>query len=125
MPVQLDGRAASSTNPETWTTFKQARANSERVGFVLGNGIGCIDLDNAIIDGEVQAWAQEILDANAGTFCELSQSGRGVHIWGYLPEAPGRVIRDDRSIEVYSQGRYIALGLPMVGSSLVLKDLVL
>ena len=83
-----------------------------------------MDLDDAIVDGVVLPWAQEIIDANQGTFIEVSQSGKGIHIWGYLEERPGRVIRDGRNIEIYSAGRYIALGTPLPGSSMELKLLV-
>lgn len=126
VPLTADGRYASSTDPSTWGTL-EAVADSKHgagIGFVLGDGIGCVDLDDAIVDGAVLPWAQEIIDANEGTFVEVSQSGNGVHIWGYLDEQPGRVIRDGRSIEVYSAGRYIALGTPMPDASQVLRPLV-
>lgn len=111
VPLTVDGRAASSTNPATWATFQEAQDSrvGDGVGFVLGEGIGCIDLDDAIVDGVVADWAQEVLDANPATFVEVSQSGAGLHVFGFLDEKPGRVIRDGRNIEVYSTGRYIAL----------------
>ena len=61
-------------------------------------------------------WAQQIIDANAGTFMETSLSGTGIHIWGLLDSRPGRVIRDGRNIEIYTAGRYMALGTPLPGS---------
>ena len=55
-------------------------------------------------------WAQRILDAAPATYIEVSQSGEGIHIFGFLDEGPGRNRRRDRvNIEVYSAGRYIAV----------------
>lgn len=88
-----------------------------------GSGIGVIDLDDAIVDGHLLPWAAEVLAANRGTFVELSRSGRGLHIWGYLDKAPGRRLRDGRNIEIYSTGRYIAMGKAIRGSGSKLKPL--
>lgn len=111
VPRTVSGFSASSTDPATWASFGAARASSvgEGIGFVLGEGIGCIDLDHAIVDGVVADWAQLVLDANPDTYIEVSRSGEGLHIFGLLNEGPGRKIRDGRNIEVYSVGRYIAL----------------
>lgn len=111
MPLTIRGRAASSTDAETWVDFEAAASSGvgQGVGFVLGDGIGCIDLDDAIVGGVVEPWAQVVLDANPGTFVEVSQSGAGLHVFGLLEERPGRVVRDGRKVEVYSAGRYIAL----------------
>ena len=41
------------------------------------------------------------------TFIEVSQSGNGLHIFGLLPESPGR--NKGNGVEVYSVGRFIAM----------------
>ena len=107
VPRTVEGRSASSTDPRTWSSY--TAASGSHVGFVLGAGIGCVDLDHCIVDGELLAWASDVVAANAGTYIEISRSGEGLHIFGHLAEAPGRLIRDGRSIEIYSTGRYIAL----------------
>ena len=111
VPLTVGGRAASSTNPASWTTLDKARRArvGVGVGYVLGDGIGCIDLDDYFTGDELKPWAAEIIAANPDTFTEVSMSGRGLHVFGLLPEGAGRVIRDGRKIEVYSVGRYIAL----------------
>ena len=111
VPRTVDGQSASSTNASTWSTFEAASSSlvGEGLGYVLGAGVGCIDLDHAIVDGSVADWAQAVLDSNPSTYTEVSRSGEGLHIFGLLNEAPGRKIRDGRNIEVYSVGRYIAL----------------
>ncbi len=110
MPVQVDGRAASSTNPVTWARHAAVtRGGERRVGFVLGDGVGCIDLDHCLAGESVAPWAQAVLDAAPATFMEISPSGDGLHVWGLLPEGPGRVLRDGRNVEVYSVGRYMTV----------------
>jgi primase-polymerase (primpol)-like protein len=110
LPVRVCGGAASSTDPATWSTYEAAKASgSRRLGFVLGGGIGCIDLDHCIDGGVVADWAQAVLDAAPATYVEVSPSSHGLHVWGLLPEGRGRVIRDGRSIEVYSAGRYMTV----------------
>lgn len=109
MPLAVAGGPAKSTDPATWSTYREALAGSQRIGFVLGEGIGCIDLDHAIDDdGHVKPWARRILDHTPATYVEVSASGHGLHIFGHLPEAPGRA-RHDLGIEVYSRQRYIAV----------------
>lgn len=128
VPLTVEGRYASSTKEETWSSFAEALESGAGIGigFVLGEGIGCVDLDDAIVDGVVQPWAQSVLDENPNTFVEVSQSGGGLHVFGLLDESPGRVIRDGRNIEVYSVGRYIALtGNRFGGAPLKLDRLVI
>lgn len=112
MPLTVDGRDASSTNPATWSSHSQAKASDvgSGIGFVLGEGIGCVDLDHCFDGAGLAAWAQEIVDQAPATYMEVSQSGEGLHIFGLLPEAPGRNIRrDGRNVEFYSRDRYIAV----------------
>lgn len=127
MPITVTGRNASSTDAGTWATFAAADGSMAGVGlgFALGDGIGCIDLDDCIVDGVVAGWAQDVLDRCPPTFIEISQSGRGLHVFGFLPEGHGRNIRHgDVAIEFYSVGRFMALtGDRFGGAPLVLADL--
>lgn len=112
MPLKLNGRAASSTNPDTWSTYAEAKASTVGVGlgYVLGDGIGCWDLDDCLHDGKLEPWAREVLDSIPDPLMiEVSQSGNGVHVFVRAEEAKGTVIRDGRNIEFYSKGRYIAV----------------
>ena len=127
-PFTVTGRVAMVNIPAHWSSYADAK-NSDvgaGMGFVLnGDGIGCIDLDDCMMNGRVLDWAQEIIDANPSTFTERSRSGNGIHIWGLLESAPGRRIRDGRNIEIYSRGRYIALGTPLAGTPLRLEPLII
>ena len=113
MPIQTNGSPASSTNPRTWTSFDAVK-DFPRRGWVLGEGIGCIDLDDCIRDGRVAGWAQKIIDGHreSAVWIEVSPSGNGVHIFVPMNQGRGRRIRDGlRSVEVYppDSGRYIAV----------------
>ncbi|MFF2621231.1 bifunctional DNA primase/polymerase [Oerskovia jenensis] len=126
-PLTTSGRPASSTSPATWRAYDRARDSRVGVGlgFVLGDGVGCIDLDHCLVDGVPLPWARQILRSLPPTYIEVSQSGEGLHIFGLLPPAPGRKIRDGvRSVEWYSTGRYIAVTADsFAGSVSTLADL--
>lgn len=112
MPIQTDGTPASSTNPVTWTAYSDVK-DMKRVGWVLGEGIGCIDLDDCIRDRRLEPWAAEIVGnyKKQAVWIEVSPSGRGVHIFLPMKQGRGRVIRDGRNIEVYppDSGRFICV----------------
>lgn len=106
------GNNASSTNPETWTSLATAKKSNYGIGigYVLGEGIGCIDLDHCLIDGQPTERAQELIDQHPNSYIEVSPSGTGLHIWGLRDEQPGtRQVIDGLHVEVYSSGRYITV----------------
>src|SRR5690606_1666864 len=64
-PITPAGRAASSTDPRTWSTYREAARSKagDGLGFVLGAGIGCLDLDNCLDErGRPNEVARRILD---------------------------------------------------------------
>jgi putative DNA primase/helicase len=64
-PYQCNGRPAKSNDPDTWSTFAEAAAASDKIGLVLrGSGIGAIDLDDCFNPDteEITDWAQKIID---------------------------------------------------------------
>ncbi|MEW2245681.1 bifunctional DNA primase/polymerase, partial [Streptomyces sp. NPDC026666] len=115
VPLTVDGMLASSTDPRTWSTHKDAAASTAGVGlgFVLnGDGIVCLDLDHALCaDGNPKPWAAEILRQAGSTYTEVSPSGEGLHVFGYATVRHGRRIRraGGYAVEVYGDGRYIAM----------------
>lgn len=113
-PVTTTGRAASSTNPATWSTYTAAADSTigDGLGFVLnGDGLACIDLDHCLTDGKPSPAAQAVLERFPGAWVEVSPSGDGLHIWGTAPGGPGRKITttDGLSIEFYTTGRYMTV----------------
>lgn len=112
VPVTVAGRYASSTNPATWSAWSDV-AGFDRKGWVLGAGIGCIDLDHCIENGVVAGWARDVIAEyqDQAVWIEVSPSGTGVHIFLPMKPGTGRVIRDGRNIEIYppDSGRYICV----------------
>ncbi|MEU3608623.1 bifunctional DNA primase/polymerase [Streptomyces sp. NPDC035033] len=116
-PLTVAGMPASSTDPRTWSTYKDASASTAGVGlgFVLSDedDIVCIDLDHCIntLTGRLAPWAAAILRDAGATYVEVSPSGDGLHIWGRADVRQGRRIRrpDGTAVEIYGTGRYIAM----------------
>lgn len=111
-PLTVKGHAASSTDPRTWASHEEATASRAGIGigYVLGDGIGCIDLDHCLIDGTPTAAALAFIVDYPGNYIEVSPSGDGLHIWGTAPEADGTKRNENGlSIERYSTGRYITV----------------
>ena len=111
-PLRTNGRNASSTDPKTWSSHQEAAASRAGIGlgFVLGDGIGCIDLDHVLEHGKPTVEAAEFLTRYPHHYIEISPSGTGLHIWGTTPEAPGTRRKENGiSVERYSTGRYITI----------------
>jgi hypothetical protein len=112
VPLTVNGVNASSTNPATWSDYSTAVASPYGVGlgFVLGGGFACIDLDHCIVGGELTQTALGFIARYPRHYIEISPSGDGLHIWGTAPEAAGtRVNLNGLSVETYSAGRYITV----------------
>lgn len=110
LPLQTTRRAAASVaDSRTWGTYAAAAASTvgHGLGYVLGAGVGCLDLDGCVApDGALSPLAQQVLALNPHAWVETSMSGTGLHVFGLLDEAPGR---RTPQLEVYSRGRYIAM----------------
>ncbi len=102
---------ASSVDSDTWTTFDRAcgRYVSDDfagVGFMLGNGFVGVDLDDCVHDGEVDPWAQAVIDS-LDSYTELSPSGTGVHVL-IRGKKPGTRSRTG-NVEIYDHARYFCM----------------
>lgn len=108
----ITGKNASSTNPETWASYPEAKTSTYGigVGFVLGEGIGCIDIDHCINNGIVDQRALDLIDQTEHFYAEISPSGNGIHIWHHANEGPGtRRVENGLNVERYTTGRYITI----------------
>ncbi len=118
IPGTVRPRRASSNDLMTWRTFSEALEAYE-LGEPAYDGIGfmfCsadpfsgIDLDKCRDPetGEVEGWAQEIIDEVFEGYAEVSPSGTGVHIIVPGVVRGGAVKRG--CIEMYSQTRFFTV----------------
>ena len=117
-PLQVSGKNASSTNPETWATFEQVQSSSVGDGFGVmlgsvngGAGIGCYDFDNCVKSGDVQPWVVDVIRKipEPILFAELSVSGRGIHVFVKAPPTKGQRVNLEcgNSYEKYTSARFI------------------
>jgi len=107
--MRCNGRAASTTKRWSWATFDEVRRSKvgNGVGIMLGDGIGCWDLDHCLVDDEIEPWAAEFLAMiKAPIWVERSMSRTGLHIFVHADEAPGYC---HPPIEFYSRARFIAV----------------
>jgi len=131
IPCDASDRAADAHNPENWLTWDGAATLAQQfgdgwgVGFVITpeTKLFCLDIDDCLLpDGT--GWSPLALQVCArfpGAAVEVSQSGRGLHIWGsYSGDMPEHACKNTGlHIELYSDRRFIALGRPdgAVGSA--------
>lgn len=104
-PVQVSGRAASSTDRSTWTTYAAVRSRDH--GIMLGDGIACWDLDGVLDDGELHPDAEAVLAevGDGALWIERSMSGRGLHVFVH---GDGRSHQGEH-VSYYSHSRFIAV----------------
>lgn len=83
------------------------------MGFMLGDGVACIDLDHCYDRrNRLEWWAKMLIAPVAGrAYIEISPSGDGLHVWGLLEPRPGMRIRNDMgmNIEFYSRDRFMTV----------------
>jgi hypothetical protein len=104
---------ASSTNPDTWASFKDAveavrEGYYDHIGFVFNdNGIVGIDLDDAIVNGSLSLIATEIY-ALCGSYAEVSKSGTGLHIF-VKGDIPFKGKNNLAGVEMYKTARFFIM----------------
>lgn len=123
LTITADGRlaAGSSTDAGTWLDFDYAAACALEYGYGLGyvlaaaDPFSCVDFDvkdaqNAPDKPDTWTTPERMeqyrqLVQYLASYTELSQSGKGVHVWcrGKIGEGVKRM-----GVEVYSQARFIA-----------------
>ena len=106
--------AASSTNPNTWSSFGHALHSVESgmydyVGFVFNNnGIVGIDIDDGYNeDGFMSELAADII-GKCESYTEKSKSGRGFHIL-LKGELPFKGKNNLKGVEIYKAARYFIM----------------
>lgn len=115
---------ASSTNPNTWATFEDARRAVKEgyydyIGFVFNdNGIVGIDLDDSMTYGIASPLAIEIANL-CSSYTEISKSATGIHIF-VKGDIPFKGKNNLAGIEIYKAARFFI----MTGEVLEFKHLV-
>jgi putative DNA primase/helicase len=124
VPINVNtGAFASSTDPETWTSFATALAYHERAGTDT-DGVGYVvheddtvlgvDLDDCRDPetGDLEPWAEDLLE-DVPTYAEVSPSGTGLRLFGlgFVPDGGNRgdVADGDGHLELYDTGRYLTV----------------
>ena len=106
------GRAASTTDPNTWTPLDEAldalkKGKGRGIGFVFSkeDPFTGIDIDHCVLNTKIIPEAREVV-TNVWSYTERSPSQEGLHIIvkGTIPEG-----RRKDGIEIYSSGRYFTL----------------
>ena len=109
---------ASSTNPDTWSSFEDALWAVEHgyynyLGFVFNdNGIVGIDLDDAFTD-DMTPIVEDIYKWCDGTYMEYSKSGDGLHLF-VKGDIPFKGKNNLAGVEMYKTARFFI----MTGDSL-------
>src|SRR5215472_10551174 len=95
MALQPD-RHASTNDPNTWTDCPTALAtvqagHADGITYILtkDDPFGAIDLDhcrNKLCS--IDVWAQNFMQAAVNTYQEVTPSGEGVRIWGFVDGEP-------------------------------------
>lgn len=109
--------AADATNSAHWLTFPEALSWYKKklcsgIGFALSSDtppqICCVDVDNCVdADGNLSELAKDIIAICGCSYVEVSQSGKGVHI--FFIDAQFLQSRKKGDVEVYGESRYIAV----------------
>jgi len=83
----LEFYPAKSSDPSTWSRFElisnfyqSHKSMVAGIGIMLQDGLAGIDLDNAIENGIVKPWAEELIEAFC-TYTEISPSGTGLKLF--------------------------------------------
>lgn len=112
----------STTKPEEWASYETAlKAYNEAtrpqdcgLGFLLGDGWGCLDVDNIAPNGlnpqDIDNPAvYKALDLTGWGYSEISQSKTGIHCFFKLEDEPPKHHSKNKEAEIYTGGRFIAM----------------
>lgn len=126
VPIKAwENKAASSTNPDTWSDFDTAYESYRKgyydyLGFVFAdNGFVGIDIDCGYDeDGFISYIGADII-GRCKSYTERSRSGRGFHVL-LLGTLPFKGKNNLKGVEIYKASRYFI----MTGDILLYKDII-
>ncbi len=116
IPLTVNGTAAKSNDPSTWTDFQTALDASlffTGLAFEIANGLTGIDLDDCLDEqGNLKEWAFPIVARLDGVaYGEVSPSGRGMKFLTFAQKPPGsrclhKIGEGKEAIECYDKARF-------------------
>jgi len=116
----LTGQVIDAHDPAYWVTAEVAYSIAPLfgpeygVGFVLSDAdpFFCLDVDDCLTSSGWSKQALELCTQFAGAAIEVSQSNKGLHIWGKGEMPPHGCKNTALGLELYNSRRFIALGAP-------------
>lgn len=114
IPYSIDGRKASSTDPKSWATLKDAMGTSDKIGIVFTpeKKLLGIDIDHCIEDGKItHEKRDEILKflKAVNSYTELSPSRSGVHAFLIIEDGLDLIAHKKAPYELYTSGRFFTV----------------
>ena len=114
VPLTINGKGASSTDPATWTDYFSAKdayetGSYDGVGVVFdgSDNLTGVDIDDCLADGALTEFAQNIVN-NVQGYCEVSPSGTGVKIFT-LANDIDKFVDHTLGLEIYTKSRYFTV----------------
>jgi hypothetical protein len=107
--------ATAKSLAELWGGIDRGSGAGFTVGFVLteSDPYFCLDIDNALQPDNTWSELAQQLCSLPNCAIEVSQSGRGLHVWGHTANLPAHASKNVAlGIELYSRRRMIAIGRP-------------
>jgi primase-polymerase (primpol)-like protein len=122
LPVSTrTGQICNAHDPNEWVSRAEATATGLPVAFVFtaDDPFVFLDIDGAYINGQWSALAADLCRDFSGAYVEVSQSGKGLHVFFKAPaDLPHLNKNAAAGIELYTSGRFVALtGTNAVGSA--------
>jgi P4 family phage/plasmid primase-like protien len=118
IPVDFkSGHNANAHDTTAQTDWQTAIMAAERLGrdfgvgfvFTAADGFFFLDIDNCLQEGSWSPLAMRLLSMFAGAAVEVSVSGKGLHVFGRAAIIPHRSKNIPLGIELYHDGRFVAL----------------
>jgi hypothetical protein len=120
---------ARNNDATTWATLDDAvkavkQGKAHGIGFVLtGTNIAAIDLDHCRdpVTGQIDGWAQDIINRMPGAYVEVTVSGKGLRVIGTTAGQETHTKfkmngRDGAQVEIYRKAvRYITVSGQQIG----------
>lgn len=114
VPVSpITGNVIAANDSTHHVTYEQALATGRPIGFVFtqGSGLWFLDIDNCLeANGQWSQLALYLVESLPGAAWEVSQSGTGLHGFGWASSIPEHGCKNvSLNLELYHHDRFVAL----------------